>query len=65
MHTAGEGGSLVQLTFRQKTAGELACERSKAIDRYALAGTPCFVPKRDKKVTQYSESFDDIQIPLF
>ncbi len=47
VHTADEGDSLVQLTFFQKTAGELACERaserSKAIDRYALAGTPSFV----------------------
>ncbi len=47
MHTAGEGDSLLQLTFCQKTAGEvageLACERSNAIDRYALAGTPSFV----------------------
>ncbi len=29
VHTAGEGDSLVQLTFCQKTAGELACERAK------------------------------------
>ncbi len=29
VHTAGEGDSLVQLTFCQKTAGELACERTK------------------------------------
>ncbi len=26
VHTVGEGDSLVQLTFCQKTAGELACE---------------------------------------
>ncbi len=43
VHTADEGDPLVQLTFCQKKAGELACERSKAIDRYALAGTPSFV----------------------
>ncbi len=43
VHTTGEGDSLVQLTFCQKKPGELACERSKAIDRYALAGTPSFV----------------------
>ncbi len=29
VHSAGEGDSLVQLTFCQKTAGELACERAK------------------------------------
>ncbi len=29
VHTAGEGDSLVQLTFYQKTADELACERVK------------------------------------
>ncbi len=29
VHTRGEGDSLVQLTFCQKTAGELACERAK------------------------------------
>ncbi len=29
VHTAGEGDSLVQLTFCQNTAGELACERAK------------------------------------
>ncbi len=29
VHTAGEGDSLVQLTFSQKTVGELACERTK------------------------------------
>ncbi len=29
VHTAGEGDSLVHLTFCQKTAGELACERAK------------------------------------
>ncbi len=29
VHTAGEGDSLVQLTFCQKTTGELACEREK------------------------------------
>ncbi len=29
VHTADEGDSLVQLTFCQKTAGELACERAK------------------------------------
>ncbi len=29
VHTTGEGDSLVQLTFCQKTAGELACERAK------------------------------------
>ncbi len=29
VQTAGEGDSLVQLTFCQKTAGELACERVK------------------------------------
>ncbi len=39
VHTAGEGDSLVQLTFNQKTASE----RSKAIDRYALARSPAFV----------------------
>ncbi len=43
VHAAGEGDSLVQLNFGQKTAGEQACERSKAIDRYALADTPSFV----------------------
>ncbi len=43
VHTAGEGDSLVQLTFCQKTTGEEACERSKAIDRYALARQPSFV----------------------
>ncbi len=29
VHTAGEGDSLVQLTFCQKTAGELPCGRAK------------------------------------
>ncbi len=29
VHTAGEGDSLVQLSFCQKTAGELACGRAK------------------------------------
>ncbi len=29
VHSAGEGDSLEQLTFCQKTAGELACERAK------------------------------------
>ncbi len=29
VHTAGAGDSLVHLTFCQKTAGELACERAK------------------------------------
>ncbi len=29
IHTAGEGDLQVQLTFGQKTAGELACERAK------------------------------------
>ncbi len=29
VHTAGEGDSLVQLTFGQKTAGEQACEQEK------------------------------------
>ncbi len=29
MHTADAGDSLVQLTFCQKTAGELSCERAK------------------------------------
>ncbi len=43
VHTVGEGDSQAQLTFGQKTAGEPACEqRSKAIDRYALARTPAF-----------------------
>ncbi len=37
VHTAGEGDSLVQLNFCQKTGDELAC------DRYAYAGTPSFV----------------------
>ncbi len=37
VHTAGEGDSLVPLTFGKKTADEQACERSKVIDRYALA----------------------------
>ncbi len=29
VRTAGEVDSLIQLTFCQKTAGELACERAK------------------------------------
>ncbi len=29
VHTTGEGDSLVQLTFCQKTGAELACERAK------------------------------------
>ncbi len=29
VHTAGEGDSLVQLAFCEKTADELACERAK------------------------------------
>ncbi len=36
VHTAGEGESLVQLTFFPKNS-------ERAIDRYALAGTPSFV----------------------
>ncbi len=40
-----------------------ASERSKAIDRYALAGTPSFVREARKKITQYSESFYNIPTP--
>ncbi len=68
VHTAGEGDSLVQLTFFQKTAGELACERASevklSIDTPWQAHPPLCV-KRDKKITQYSESFNDIPTPLF
>ncbi len=31
VHTAGEGDSLVQLSFCQKTAGELACVRASEV----------------------------------
>ncbi len=31
VHSAGEGDSLVQLIFCQKTAGQLACERASEV----------------------------------
>ncbi len=52
VHTAGEGDSLVQLTFCLKTAGELACERAGEvklpIDTAKQARHPLCM-KRDKK----------------
>ncbi len=46
VHTAGEVDSLVQLIFLPKNNGRAsmrASECRKAIDRYALAGTPSFM----------------------
>ncbi len=52
VHTAGKGDSLVQLTFCQKIAGELACERASevklSIDTAKQACHPLCM-KRDKK----------------
>ncbi len=52
VHSAGAGDSLVQLTFYQKTAGELACERASevklSIDTSKQARHPLCM-RRDKK----------------
>ncbi len=67
VHTAGEGDSLVQLTFCEKNSGRASMRGSEvklSIDTPWQARHPLCV-KRDKKITQYSESFNDIPTPLF